>query len=111
MRKVIVAVVLLSLSAFAQTQHKVVLSWSASPTSGVTYNIYRSTATGACGTTKIVSNVSVLTYTDSSVANGANYFYAVSAQNSGGESACTNEVQVLIPVPPAAPTNLGATVQ
>ena len=97
----------------AATTHSVVLTWTASPTSGVTYNVYRSTTSGSCKTTTVATGLTVLTFTDNAVTNGATYFYSVDAQNGGGKSACTSpDVQVLIPVdPPAPPSNLGATVQ
>ena len=109
--KKVLALLLLTFSAFAQTQHKVILTWGASPTSGVTYDVYRATTAGACGTTPLATGITSLTYTDATVISGSTYFYAVDASGSGGKSACTNEVQVLIPVPPQPPTNLGATVQ
>lgn len=91
-----------------QGGHCVDISWVASPTSGVTYNVYRGTATGVCQTTRVASGLSGVAFADMNVANGATYFYAISAQNSGGESACTSEVQVLIPIPPGPPTNPNA---
>jgi len=63
---------------FSQTTHSVTLNWSASPTTGVKYNVYRNTA--ATGTyAKIASDVGALTYTDSSGTGGTSYYYQVTA--------------------------------
>lgn len=94
--------------------HCVDLSWTASPTSGVTYNVYRSTTQGqACSApaNKIASGITLLTFADMNVTNGATYNWAISAQNAGGESACTLEVQAQIPIPPQPPSAPSATVQ
>jgi hypothetical protein len=56
---------------FKATAHSVTLSWTASTTPGVSYNIYR-------GATKI-GNVSTLTYTDTTVAAGTTYSYSLTA--------------------------------
>lgn len=115
MRKLILILLLLcsaDMMAWAQGSHSVVLTWGASPTSGVTYNMYRKTSAGSCvPANKIVSGLTALTYTDTTVLNGATYFYAVSAQSSGGESTCSAEVQIAIPTPPQPPSNLSAIVQ
>lgn len=80
--------------------HSVQLSWGASSTSGVTYNVYRGTASGAEGATPInPGSVSGLNFTDTSVTSGVTYFYVVKAVNSGGTSTASNEVQAAIPTP------------
>lgn len=103
----------LSLCGMASAaSHSVVLTWTASPTPGVTYNIYRSTTAGSCKATVLTTGITALTFTDTSVTSGATYFYSVDAQNGGGKSACTSpDVQVLIPIdPPAPPSGLSATI-
>jgi fibronectin type 3 domain-containing protein len=115
----IIAVVLLtSLAGFANTpgKHTVALSWTAPAsgcTAGCTYNVYRSTSANACsGTpTPYATGISSPAYTDQNVTLGQTYFYDVSAVGSGGESTCSNEVQVSVPTPPSAPTGLAGTVQ
>lgn len=87
------------------------LTWDPSPTSGVTYNVYRGTAPGVCGGTKVVSNLTLPSFSDTTVVLGASYVYAISAQNSGGESACTSELSIVIPQPPAPPSNLKGIVR
>jgi Abnormal spindle-like microcephaly-assoc'd, ASPM-SPD-2-Hydin/Protein of unknown function (DUF1573) len=80
--------------------HSVQLSWGASSTGGVTYNVYRGTASGAEGTTPINPNsISGTSFTDGNVASGTIYFYVVKAVNSGGTSTASNEVQAPIPNP------------
>lgn len=111
---VIVCHLALAASACANTpgKHGVVLAWTASPTSGVTYNIYRGSTAGVCnGTpTPYVTGVSGTTYTDAlNLTDGQTIFYNVSAVKGGAESACDGEVQVQIPVLPAPPTGLGGT--
>src|ERR1700722_18454767 len=46
--------------------HSAILSWTASPTSGVTYNVYGGAGSGKEGTTAInTSPITTLTFTDS----------------------------------------------
>jgi fibronectin type 3 domain-containing protein len=110
------SVVLSALCAQANTpgQHQVVLTWTASTTPSVTYNVYRGIATGVCsGTpTPYATNISPTTYTDTSVTLGTTYFYAVSAVGSGGESACSSEAQAAVPnITTGAPSGLSGTVK
>lgn len=97
-------------------KHSVALSWTA-PTSGCTagctYNVYRATAAGACsGTpTPYATGITPVSYTDTGAVVGSTYYYDISAVGTGGESACSNEVQVQVPVPPGAPSGLSATIQ
>jgi hypothetical protein len=83
----------------ATGQHSVVLSWGASSTQGVTYNVFRGTTPGGEGTTPITTGVSALTYTDTNVTAGASYYYTVEAVNSAGSSAPSNEASAAIPNP------------
>jgi len=78
--------------------HTVLLQWSPSPTSGVTYNVFRGTSKGGEGTTPInPSAISGTSYTDTNVSSGTNYFYTVEAVNSGGSSAASNEAEASVP--------------
>jgi len=78
--------------------HSVVLNWSASPASGVAYKVYRSTSAGVYST-PLASSISATSYTDGTVQSGTTYYYVVTAVNSGGESARSNESPAAIPVP------------
>lgn len=79
-------------------QHSVLLSWTASSTSGVSYDVFRGIASG--GESMIPLNpspVSGTTYTDSTVVAGQTYFYVATAVDSNGSSGDSNEVEVTIP--------------
>jgi fibronectin type 3 domain-containing protein len=82
------------------------LSWQAASGLGsITYNIYRSTTSGS-GYTSIASNLSAISYTDSSVTNGTSYFYIVKASNAAGLGSSSSEVAI---TPLSAPTGLSAS--
>src|SRR6184192_903378 len=96
---------------------QVTLTWQAPASNGgspiTNYKIYRG---GAPSTETLLTTVgNVLTYTDSAVTNGVTYYYQVSAVNSPGEGAKSNEASSTPnappppPTPPSAPTNLVAT--
>ena len=95
---------------------QVTLTWQAPASDGgspiTNYKIYRGLAPTTETLLTTVGNV--LTYTDSAVTNGVTYYYQVSAVNSPGEGAKSNEAsatpnQTPPPTPPSAPTNLVAT--
>lgn len=104
--------------------HCSLLTWTA-PAADAThdpasaYNVYRSLSSTGCGTltgaacTKIGSvAVPNVTYTDSPLTAGTQYFYVVTATNSGGESAASNQVSVTPAASaPNAPTNLTGQVK
>ena len=80
--------------------HSVVLTWSASPTNGVTYNVFRGTSSGGEGATPVnTSPITTLTFTDTNVTPGTTYYYTVEAVDSGGSSDPSNEVSAAIPNP------------
>jgi fibronectin type 3 domain-containing protein len=67
------------------------LAWVASTGSGsITYNIKRGTSTTGPYTT-IATGVTTTAYSDSSATPGTPYYYVVTATNSGGTSANSNE--------------------
>ncbi len=82
------------------TPHSVSLSWAASTSAVVGYNIYRSATSGG-PYAKINSPLdSSAGYTDSSVQAGQTYYYVATAVDSSGtESAYSNQVQAVIPSP------------
>ncbi|MFL5242206.1 MAG: fibronectin type III domain-containing protein [Gemmataceae bacterium] len=96
-----------SLSAVAGDQ-QVALTWSA--TSGAaSYDIYRSTSKGGEGSTPYQTNVTSTSFTDTGLADGATYYYEVSAVNTGGQSPLSSEVSATPQVPaPGTPTGLSA---
>jgi fibronectin type 3 domain-containing protein len=78
--------------------HSVSLSWAASTTPSVTYNVYRATTSGGYSSTPIASAVPGTTYTDTTVLAGQTYFYVTKAVNSSGTlSTASNEAQAIVP--------------
>lgn len=79
-------------------QHSVNLSWKASTSAVVGYNVYRR---GAWGLVKLNSvPVTGTSYVDTTVQPGQTYYYLTKAVSpKGTESAASNEVQANIPSP------------
>jgi fibronectin type 3 domain-containing protein len=87
---------------------QVALTWTASATAA-SYNIYRGTASGAESATPIATGISATSFTDSTVTNGVTYYYKVTAVNTGGVSAYSNEASAAPHASVAAvPTGLSA---
>ena len=116
LRKALCVLALLTLApltAEAQATREVELAWDASTSVGVTYNAYRSEVVGGCaGVPPDVScarlnssPILVLTFTDTAVPVGKNYFYTMTAERFSIESGPSNEVNVDLTVP-APPSNL-----
>ena len=85
-------------TATAPVAHSVSLSWVASTSTVVGYNIYRGSVSGGPYALLNSTADSALSYADSSVVSGQTYFYVVTAVDSTGtESVVSNEVQVIIP--------------
>lgn len=89
------------------------LSWNASTTSNVTYNVYRGIVAGGTKGRVNPAPVTVLTYRDATASTppptfGQLNFYCITAQNTSGvESVCSNEASATaVQGSPAAPTNL-----
>lgn len=85
-------------SASVTQTHTVALSWVASTSAVVGYNVYRSTVSGS-GYSKINSAlIPSLTFTDTAVSSGATYFYVATAvDTNGNESINSNETSAVIP--------------
>ncbi len=80
--------------------HTAFLSWAASSTSGVSYNIYRATSSGGYNynTPLNSSPISATTFTDCQVSLSQTYYYVVRAvDGSGNQSANSGETKVTIP--------------
>ncbi len=77
-----------SLTATANYSNAVNLSWSASSTSGVTYDIYASTTAGYTPSqfNMVAQNVSGTSYQHTGLQPNTTYYYTVVAANFGGES-------------------------
>jgi endoglucanase len=82
-----------NLNATAMGSNQINLGWTASPTAGVTYNIYGSTAANftPAPANRIASAVTGVSYTHGGLSPSTTYFYRVTAVNAGGESAPTNQ--------------------
>lgn len=89
----------LSGTGTASSQPYVTLSWVASTSSVVGYNVYRGTVSGGPYSSKLTSSpVATLTFTDSSVVAGQTYYYVVTAVNSSGvESADSSPASATVP--------------
>jgi len=87
-------------SGTAATSHSVSLSWNATPSAVVGYNIYRS-ATAGGPYTKVNPVLNPDThYVDTSVDGGATYYYVSTAvARSGVESKYSKQLRVVIPSP------------
>lgn len=87
-------------SGMAGTQHSVGLSWIASTSSVVGYNVYRSSTSGG-PYARLTNVLDVSTnYMDSSVQSGQTYYYVSTAVDSRGvESQYSNLRQAVIPSP------------
>jgi hypothetical protein len=83
--------------------HDVILSWTASTTSGVVgYNVYRGATSGGPYPMELNSSpINGTTYTDETVQAGRTYYYVVTAVASGDvtQSAISNEVSATVPSP------------
>jgi hypothetical protein len=81
-------------------QHSVSLSWTASTSTVVGYNVYRGGTSGGPYTRINSALDSNTSYMDSSVQAGQTYYYVTAAVDStGAESAYSNQVQGVIPSP------------
>jgi hypothetical protein len=79
--------------------HSVLLSWTASTSSGVVgHNVYRGTTAGGPYTKLNSSLVGTTNFTDNTVQNGITYFYVVTAVNgTNGESGFSNMATAAVP--------------
>jgi hypothetical protein len=76
--------------------HAASLSWQATSTAGVSYNVYRGGVSG--GPYAKVGSVSGTSYMDMSVASGATYYYVITAVGSNNqESGYSNQVRAAVP--------------
>lgn len=81
------------LTASAAGSGQINLSWTASATSGATYNVYESTTSGfaPAPSNRIASGVASTSYAVTGLTAGTTYYYRVTAVNAGGESAASNQ--------------------
>jgi len=78
--------------------HSVGLTWIASTSPVVGYNVYRSTVSGSSYSQINAGLVTTFSYADSAVQSGATYYYVVTAVDAGGnESAFSNQATAFVP--------------
>jgi len=83
----------------------VAFSWSVSA-GATSYNIKRAQSTNGPFTT--IANSATNSYNDTTVANGATYYYVVSALNPGGEGVSSSPpVEATVPLPPVPDPQIG----
>ena len=84
----------------SSSKHVVTLSWEASHSKNVTYQVYRGETEGGPYTRLTNSATTALQYSDSEVESGLEYFYvATSVDKHGTESLYSQEISVTIPNP------------
>ena len=81
-----------NLKATATASNAVSLSWTASTTADVTYDIYASTTSGFAldDTTEVAEGVTGTSYVQTGLQPGTTYYYTVVSANWGGESSQAN---------------------
>ena len=94
----IVNAVLSGTCGISSAGHGVTLSWVASTTPNVQYNVYRSLVAGGPYTRINPSAVDGLTFLDTEVLAGGRYFYVVTAFANNSESDYSNEAEASIPI-------------
>ncbi|HZR27441.1 MAG TPA: thaumatin family protein [Terriglobales bacterium] len=82
-----------NLAASAVSSSTINLSWTASPTAGVTYDVFRSTTSGFApsSSNQIANGLTGTSFSDSGLTCNTAYFYLVEAANSGGTSSPSNQ--------------------
>jgi hypothetical protein len=96
-----------SLTAAAASGTQVNLAWTSNSTNQTGYQIDRATDSGF--TQNLVTqtaSASATSFVDTGLTPGTTYYYQVRAINAAGSSANSDAVSVILPVPPAAVSNL-----
>jgi fibronectin type 3 domain-containing protein len=87
---------------------QIVLTWTAIPTTGATYNIFRGTTSNGEASLPVAGGLTSPMFTSMGLTNGTTYFFKVTASVGGVSSAMSNETSAT-PAgapPPPAPTGL-----
>lgn len=84
-----------NLNAVAVSSSEINLSWTASPTSGVTYNVYASTVSGfvPSASNLIASGIATTAFANTGLSPRTTYYYRVTAVNLAGESPHSNQAR------------------
>jgi fibronectin type 3 domain-containing protein len=88
-----------NLTAVAASPNQVNLTWTASSTAGVTYNVFRSQEPGIrpTGADQIASGLTSTSYSDITANPSTTYYYAVETFDNGGASTASNFASVTTP--------------
>ena len=94
------ATITLSGTGVQPVAHSAGLSWIASPSTVIGYNVYRATISGGPYTLLNTSLVPTTQYSDANVQSGQTYYYVVTAVDSSNkESAYSDQSSATIPTP------------
>ena len=102
-----------NLTATAAGSSQINLTWTASPTTGVTYNVYEGATSGFApsASNRIASGVPATGYAATGLNSLSTYYYRVTAVNAGGESAVTNQASATTAGALACHVNYSVTSQ
>ncbi len=86
-----------NLTANAANSNTINLTWAASPTWGVTYNVYSSANAvfTPSASNRIASGLTNTSYSNTGLSPGTTRYYLVTAQNANGESVASNEASAI----------------
>jgi hypothetical protein len=103
------------LTAVAKSSTEIDLSWTAPSGLVSSYNVFRGTSPGGESATPVASGLTSVTYADTSVVAGTQYYYEVSAANVAGAGPDSNEasataLQPSLAIGPAAGSSTSVTV-
>lgn len=96
------------LTATSGQPKSVPLTWNRT-TGAIGYNVYRGTSSGAEAATPVQIGLSTPAYTDTGLADGATYYYKVTATNVAGESPKSAEVSATTDATPTTATAASAS--
>jgi endoglucanase Acf2 len=100
-----------NVTAMAKSSSEIDLTWMASTTTGVTYNVYRSTTAGFTpGAGNLIGNVSTTAFADMGLTPATNYYYIVAATSTNGTSPAPQAMAMTQANPTTTSLSLGSTV-
>ncbi|MBE1160707.1 beta-1,3-glucanase family protein [Dyella acidiphila] len=99
-----------ALTATTVSASQINLGWTASPVSGVVYDVFRSTSSGFTpSSANQIATANSNSYADTGLTVNTTYYYVVEASSTAGTSAPTPQATATTMAMPVAPTNLTAT--
>jgi hypothetical protein len=88
-----------NLAAAAKSNTEIDLEWTAAGGTVTGYNLLRGTSAGGESATPVASAVSATSYADTTVTQGATYYYRVAAVNGAGQGPVSNEASAVALTP------------